>query len=100
MAKKRKLQINWNGLNVDDINGIIAHFAAQEQEHIKELAKHCDNPPTPYRIPYLKKSIQITQSYQRFWKEMVVYKERGEKISPHVREYIAACRNCMEFKSW
>lgn len=94
MAKRKaRPYINWNGLTVADINGIITHFADSEQYYVQHTreAKKEGRPCT------FESAIPIVQSRQRFWKDMIPCVERGEKISSHVREYLTYCRNRVEF---
>jgi hypothetical protein len=93
MAKLKKPKIDWNGLTVAEINGIVQHFEDAERYYIQQTQQaHALG-----NVSVFEPSIPRVQSRQRFWKEMVAYVERGEKISPHVREYMNYCRNTMEF---
>lgn len=99
MAKRRKVQLNWNGLTVDDMHGIIRHFAECEQRYTADLEECRAMPSTTMHHQYLEKSIRIVQARQVFWTEMIVVKERGEKIAPHVRQQVLYSRTSGEFNS-
>lgn len=92
MAKRQKIQLNWNGLTVEDIDETIAHFAQMERQYQQELHDHQIMPTTTLRVLFLEKSIRITQSRQSFWNEMKTRKANGEKIRSHVREYASYCK--------
>lgn len=99
MAKRRKIQLNWNGLTIDDMNDIIRHFAECEQRYTAEFEERRAMPSTTMHHQYLEKSIRIVQARQVFWTEMIAVKERGEKIAPHVRQQVLYSRTSGEFNS-
>ena len=101
MAKRRKLQLNWNGLTVADIQETIQHFADCEHTYREQVEASRIDPMgvSALRIPYLEKSIRIVQARQIFWNEMKTIKERGEKIAPHVRQQVMYARTNGEFNS-
>jgi hypothetical protein len=101
MAKRRKLQLNWNGLTLDDLQETVQHFADCEQQYREQIEESRIDPMgvSALRIPYLEKSIRIVQSRQVFWNEMIAVKQRGEKIAPLVRQQVMYARTSGEFNS-
>ena len=94
MAKRKaRPVIDWNGLTVKDINGIVTHFAEAETYY----TQHIQTARAKGQTSTFESAIPVVQSRQRFWNEMIPHVERGEKISSHVREYLTYCRNKMEF---
>lgn len=84
MAKRNKPQILWNQLTVEDITGIITHFATVERQYQTEVkTTQASGLPSIFAS-----SIPIVQSRQVFWKAMRTRVRRGEQISSHVREYL------------
>ena len=97
MAKRRKIQLNWNGLTVEDMQGIVQHFADCEQQYVADLKEYRATPSTVVHLQFLEKSIRIVKARQVFWNEMIAVKERGEKIAPHVRQQVMYARTSGEF---
>jgi hypothetical protein len=94
MAKRKaRPVIDWNGLTVTDIHGIITHFEDAERYYMKEISTR----PAADVPVYMESSLPIVRERQRFWKEMIPYVERGEKITSKVREHVSYCRNRVEF---
>lgn len=84
MAKQNKPQILWNQLTVQDITGIITHFATVERQYQQEAKTAQSSGMTSIFIS----SIPIVQSRQVFWRDMRARVQRGEHIASHVREYL------------